>query len=99
MYLYVLKCIRTEAKAMFFGGAEAISILLDDVKCTGKESSLFNCSRTNLDRHNCQHNEDAGVVCKGILYVIMFIFQSVHKIVSCTAYTALLRLGLIQIFV
>ncbi len=50
---------------MFFGG-EAVSILLDDVKCTGEESSLFDCSRTNLGPHNCQHNEDAGVVCKGV---------------------------------
>ncbi|XP_011677589.2 sushi, von Willebrand factor type A, EGF and pentraxin domain-containing protein 1 [Strongylocentrotus purpuratus] len=38
-------------------------ILLDDLACTGTESSLTSCSYT--DRLNCNHNEDAGAVCSG----------------------------------
>jgi hypothetical protein len=42
-------------------------ILLDEVACTGAESSLFNCPNGGIGIHNCGHHEDAGVICKGIL--------------------------------
>ena len=40
-------------------------IWLDDVQCTGMESSLFNCTANPLGDHNCGHFEDAGVICPG----------------------------------
>ena len=36
-------------------------IHFDDVSCTGNESSLVNC--TYNPTHNCNHFEDAGVIC------------------------------------
>lgn len=57
---------------MFFGaGGPQMSILLDDIKCTGQEATLLECSRTNLGPHNCQHLEDAGVSCSSKLCIII----------------------------
>ena len=38
-------------------------IFLDDVRCTGAESSLLSCSHIGIGIHNCGHYEDAGVLC------------------------------------
>ena len=41
------------------------SIVVDDVHCTGNETTLLNC--THEVTHNCEHREDAGVICLGII--------------------------------
>ncbi|XP_072169471.1 scavenger receptor cysteine-rich domain-containing protein DMBT1-like [Diadema setosum] len=38
-------------------------IWLDDLQCTGSESSLANCVHSGWNNHNCRHSEDAGVRC------------------------------------
>ncbi|NWZ88663.1 DMBT1 protein, partial [Poecile atricapillus] len=40
-------------------------IWLDDVICTGKERDFFRCAHRTWGDHNCQHAEDAAVVCAG----------------------------------
>ncbi|XP_069630851.1 scavenger receptor cysteine-rich domain-containing protein DMBT1 isoform X1 [Haliaeetus albicilla] len=40
-------------------------IWLDDVKCSGKESALSECTARPWGVHNCNHGEDAGIVCSG----------------------------------
>ena len=38
-------------------------ILLDDVSCTGSESTLELCGHPGVGTNDCLHSEDASVVC------------------------------------
>ena len=38
-------------------------ILLDNVQCTGRETTLLSCQNNGIGVHNCAHSEDAGVRC------------------------------------
>ena len=38
---------------------------MDDLKCNGDEASLIDCKMSPLEDHNCDHDEDAAVICKG----------------------------------
>ena len=38
-------------------------IMLDEVDCTGVETSIFDCGHNELYIHDCKHNEDASVMC------------------------------------
>ena len=50
-----------------YGGAvfgEGVGrIFMDDVRCEGNETSLWDCRRSVWDRSDCGHYEDAGVMC------------------------------------
>ena len=44
-------------------GAASGQIWLDDINCAGSEDSIVNCQHNGWGSHNCNHNEDASVVC------------------------------------
>ena len=53
----------TGATTAFFGEGSG-PIFLDDVKCQGGEANLLQCEIRSFPTHNCNHREDAGVMCK-----------------------------------
>ena len=48
----------------YFGSGNG-NILLDNVVCSGTESSLLECRTNPIGLHNCNNSEDAGVRCEG----------------------------------
>ena len=54
-------------------------IYMDNVACSGTESSLYLCSSLPLGSHNCGHYEDAGVGCPGTnLFHVNHTMQILH---------------------
>ncbi|XP_071316526.1 scavenger receptor cysteine-rich domain-containing group B protein [Trachinotus anak] len=53
----------TVAHGEAFFGPGSGTILLDNLKCSGAEASLQECSHISWNVHNCDHSEDAGVTC------------------------------------
>uniref|UniRef100_A0A3P8SND0 Soluble scavenger receptor cysteine-rich domain-containing protein SSC5D n=1 Tax=Amphiprion percula TaxID=161767 RepID=A0A3P8SND0_AMPPE len=50
-------------KAFFGGGRD--QVWLDDIECTGHEKTIADCPHRGFGEHDCDHSEDAGVVCSG----------------------------------
>ena len=48
-------------------------IYLDDVTCVGNENTLSQCPHNGIGIHNCDHSEDAGVICFGMYRIAIFI--------------------------
>ena len=56
---------RGSARVSAYFGEGSGLILVDNVNCGGSESSIFSCRHYIFSEHDCDHHEDAGVVCYG----------------------------------
>jgi len=52
-----------KARSMAYFGEGQGPILLDNVRCSGAETSLGQCPAVGQDGQDCRHSEDAGVIC------------------------------------
>uniref|UniRef100_A0A667X2E3 Soluble scavenger receptor cysteine-rich domain-containing protein SSC5D n=1 Tax=Myripristis murdjan TaxID=586833 RepID=A0A667X2E3_9TELE len=52
-----------------FGHGED-QVWMDDVECTGKEKSLTQCPHRGFGENDCDHSEDAGVICSDTLRLV-----------------------------
>ncbi|KAK3543568.1 hypothetical protein QTP70_023892 [Hemibagrus guttatus] len=52
-----------QATRVFTATAGTGRIWLDDLQCSGTESSIFDCRHSGMGINNCQHSEDAGISC------------------------------------
>ena len=51
------------ARGSAYFGEGSGSILLNNVECTGNETSIFSCPHNSIGSCNCGDNDDAGVEC------------------------------------
>lgn len=70
MFLKTLDHVALHGHVQTFGhsfGKGNGPILLDNVICTGSETSILTCLSNGLYQHNCaeDHSEDAAVICNG----------------------------------
>ncbi|CAN0287855.1 unnamed protein product [Rangifer tarandus platyrhynchus] len=52
-----------DATVSSYFGAGSGPIWLDEVSCRGEESQVWRCPSWGWRQHNCDHQEDAGVIC------------------------------------
>ena len=60
LFIYSVPLFRNAVGNAYFGKGTG-KIVMDDVHCTGTESTLTDCRHTT--NHDCVHSEDAGVCC------------------------------------
>ena len=57
--------VATPLQAFSPSASTNIQIWLDNVGCSGQEDKLIDCRHNGVGIHNCNHSNNAGVVCEG----------------------------------
>ena len=73
----------TSLSTLKFGPGNG-TIWLDNVYCTGNESSILECDHGGLLQHDCDNSEDIGVVCTSKLpYTMLYLTHSPSRTLDC----------------
>ena len=69
-------------------------IYLDDLECSGTESSLLDCEHRGLSVSNCYHHQDAAVICKNNSkwIVLIKLYYQITQLARCVSVTMRLYL-------
>lgn len=57
------RALSAPRESHFGGTSSAVKIWLDRVNCKGTEVRISDCRHKGWGKHNCDHTEDASVVC------------------------------------
>lgn len=69
-----------------YGPLPHLTIMLDNLVCTGEEDNLLQCSRVpelNVGESDCTDSENAGVRCEGIDIKGILVGKNNGMLVSC----------------
>ena len=67
--MFVFSAIAVPVDSAYFGsGTQAFPVLIDGIKCGGTETNVGLCHTGFWGVNDCDHNEDAGLLCIGICY-------------------------------
>ena len=75
---------RGSARVSAYFGEGSGLILLDNVNCNGRESSIFDCNQRKYGENYCLHSEDAGVTCYGEFSRGIYLFYCINCISRLT---------------
>ena len=65
-------------RSAYFGNGSG-QVWLDDVGCSGSESTIENCPHAGWGVKDCSHNEEASVICSSKLYQARSRYKHVGK--------------------
>lgn len=68
--------VATPLQAFSPSASTSVPIWLDNVSCTGQEERLIDCSHNGVGIHNCNHNNNAAVICNGSFPSMWYINNS-----------------------
>ena len=59
-----LALLKVVTNIFYGGGSTTQAIHFDDVQCNGTEMSLLNCTHPGIGTHDCDHDQDVGIICR-----------------------------------
>ena len=68
------------ARGQAYYGQGTNRIWLDNVHCTGAETSITQCPSNGWGVHNCAHQEDVGVSCQASMSCFGFELPTLYKL-------------------